>query len=138
MALAHCGLGAAHALAGPLGGSFPVPHGVACAATIPHAMRMNVRLAAARGDRRTLGRYADVARALGASGADDAAVAQAGVAQVEHLCTELEVPKLAAFGVTAEAIPELAAKAMRTSSMKANPVDLDEEDLVEILRQALA
>jgi alcohol dehydrogenase class IV len=139
MALAHCGLGAAHALAGPLGGSFPVPHGFACAATIAGAMAVNLRAA----DRAPNGaaivrRYADVARAMGEAGRDsERALATAGVARVRSLCELLRVPKLSAFGVTREAIPGLAARARKTSSMKANPVDLTDADLAEILERAI-
>jgi alcohol dehydrogenase class IV len=140
LALSHCGLGAAHALAGPLGGSFPVPHGFACAATIAAVMDVNLRAA----DRDPAGadvvrRYADVARAMGESGrGPERAVAQAGAARVAALCEALRVPKLSAFGVTRAAIPDLAARARRTSSMKANPADLADADLAEILERSIA
>lgn len=139
MALAHCGLGAAHALAGPLGGAFPVPHGVACAATIAPAMEANLR-AAARGVAgvETIRRYADVARAMGAAGEEgDAEAAVAGVRHMHELCALLNVPKLSVYGVTREAIPGLVARAKATSSMKANPAELTDADLAEILEQAI-
>jgi alcohol dehydrogenase class IV len=139
LALSHCGLGAAHALAGPLGGSFPVPHGFACAATIAAVMEVNLRAA----DREAAGaavvrRYANVARAMGEPARDsERATAQAGAARVAALCEALRVPKLSAFGVTREAVPDLAARARRTSSMKANPVDLADADLAEILERSI-
>lgn len=139
LALAHCGLGAAHALAGPLGGSFPVPHGVACAATIPYAMAANLR-AAARGaaGAETIRRYADVARAMGAADHErDEDAAAAGAEHVRELCALLNVPKLSAYGVTREAIPQLVARAKATSSMKANPAELSDADLAEILERAI-
>jgi alcohol dehydrogenase class IV len=134
IALAHAGLGAAHALAGPMGGSFPVPHGFACAAVLPHAMAANILRA--RGE--TLRRYADVARALGVDAEQsDRDAAQAGIEVVRGLCKKLGVPGLATFGVTPDALADLAARAQLTSSMKANPVDLSDADLREILAQAL-
>lgn len=139
LALAHCGLGAAHALAGPLGGAFPVPHGVACAATMPWAMAANLR-AAARGaaGAETVRRYADVARAMGAAGPEgDEEAAVAGVEHVRGLCALLNVPKLSAYGVTREAIPRLVARAQATSSMKANPAGLSDDDLAGILEHAI-
>lgn len=139
LALAHAGLGAAHALAGPLGGAFPVPHGVACAATIPFAMAANLR-AAARGAAapETLRRYADVARALGAAGdAGDEEAAIAGVEHVRELCALLNVPKLSAYGVTRAAIPALVERAKATSSMKANPAELPDAELAGILEHAI-
>lgn len=139
LALSHCGLGASHALAGPLGGSFPAPHGFAVAATLAPVMEANLRAA----DRDPAGgvvvrRYADVARALGEGGYDsDRALAQAGVARVAALCEALRVPKLAAFGVTRTAIPDLVARARRTSSMKANPVELSDAELAGILERSI-
>lgn len=139
LALAHAGLGVAHALAGPLGGAFPVPHGVACAATMPYAMAANLA-AAARGEAApdTLRRYADVARAMGAAGPEgDEEAAVAGVEHVRALCALLNVPKLSAYGVTRAAIPSLVERARATSSMKANPADLSGADLAEILERAI-
>jgi len=139
LALAHCGLGAAHALAGPLGGAFPVPHGTACAATIPYVAAANLN-AAARGAAApgTVRRYADVARAMGAAGDEgDEAAAAAGVEHLLELCALLNVPKLAAYGVGPDAIPDLVARAQATSSMKANPADLSDDDLAGILEQAI-
>ena len=135
MALAHCGLGAAHALAGPLGGTFPVPHGLACAATMPYAMAANLR---ATDSPVTIRRYAEVARAMGAAdGESDLTAAAAGAERMRELCELLNVPKLSVFGVTRAAIPGLVARAQKTSSMKANPVALSDDDLAGILEQAI-
>jgi len=138
IALAHCGLGVAHAFAGPLGGSFPVPHGLACAATIPFAMEANLHAARRAGDAETVRRYADVARAMGAAGeeADDEA-ADAGAERMRELCELLNVPKLSVFGVTREATADLVARARKTSSMKANPADLSDEELAGVLEAAI-
>lgn len=139
IALAHCGLGVAHAFAGPLGGAFPVPHGLACAATIAGAMAANLRAARRTpAGAATVARYADVARAMGAAGSEpDDAAADAGARHVRELCALLNVPKLADFGVTTAAVPELVAKARRTSSMKANPVELSDAELAAVLEQAI-
>ena len=139
MALAHCGLGAAHGFAGPLGGSFPIAHGLACAATIVPVMEANLRSAERDPNgTRTIRRYADVARAMGLpEGASFLSTARAGVERMRELCVTMRVPALRSVGVTAEAIPDLVARAKRTSSMKANPVDLSDEELAGILERAL-
>jgi alcohol dehydrogenase class IV len=49
----------------------------------------------------------------------------------------LGVPGLAAFGVRPGQAGEIAAKTLMSSSMQGNPVALSEDDLREILRQAL-
>ena len=42
MALADAGVGAAHALAYPLGGNYRIPHGLANAVLLPHVMEFNL------------------------------------------------------------------------------------------------
>ncbi|HKA24635.1 MAG TPA: iron-containing alcohol dehydrogenase [Candidatus Eisenbacteria bacterium] len=131
MALAHAGLGAAHGFSGPLGGSFPVPHGFACAAVLPYVMETNLRVATETGAIDTVRRYTDVAQALGGEGAKD------GVERMRSLCKQMGVPGLATFGMTGSDVPDIAARSRLTSSMKANPVDLSDRDLEEILVRAL-
>lgn len=138
LALAHCGLGAAHAFAGPLGGSYPIPHGIACAATIPYVMTANLDAASAAADRRTVRRHAEISHAMGVSDTgDDLADAREGAAAIARLCRMLEVPGLGAFGVTPAAFPNLIARARRTSSMRANPCVLDDAHMNAILEHAL-
>jgi alcohol dehydrogenase class IV len=38
--LSHAGLGVVHGIAGPIGGFFNIPHGVACGNILPHAVKM--------------------------------------------------------------------------------------------------
>jgi len=139
IALAHAGLGAAHAFAGPLGGTFPVPHGFACAAVLPHVMEANLRAAPGShaGDE-AVRRYAEVARALNADhGKTGKMAARGGIEFVRELCMRLGVPPLSRYGVTREAVPDLVARAKLTSSMRANPVDLTDEELAGILIAAI-
>jgi alcohol dehydrogenase class IV len=139
VALTHGGLGAAHAFAGPLGGGYGVPHGIACAATIPHVMAANLE-AAARDPAatETVRRYAAVAVALGAGeAASDLDTAQLGIECMAGLCRTLGVPALRSLGVTPAAIPDLVMRARRTSSMKANPVELSDAELAQILERAI-
>lgn len=54
LALANAGLGIVHGLASPLGGFFPIPHGVVCGTLVAEATRANIRALreAAEGRRR--------------------------------------------------------------------------------------
>ena len=131
LALANAGLGAVHGFAAPLGGMFDAPHGALCAALLPHAMRVNI--AALAGSER-LARYAAVARIL--TGRSTATPEQ-GALWVEHLCRDLEIQPLRAYGVRASHVPELADKAAAASSMRANPVVLTREQLKGLLLRAL-
>jgi alcohol dehydrogenase class IV len=136
LALANAGLGAVHGFAGPIGGSFPAPHGAVCAALLPHVMDANIHALRQRdtagGD--ALRRYDEVARLLtGNTGA----TADDGVKWVRKLVADLQIPRLGGFGVREEHIADLIAKAAHASSMKANPVALTPEELAETLRAAI-
>ena len=135
LALANAGLGAVHGFAGPIGGSFPAPHGAICAALLPHVMAANlVALRQRAPNDAALRRYDDVARLLtGNSGA----TADDGVKWVYKLVADLRIPQLGGFGVREEHVADLIAKAAHASSMKANPVALTPEELAETLRAAI-
>ncbi len=139
LALANARLGAVHGLAGVLGGMFPIPHGVICARLLPLVMAMNLRaLAQRQPDSPIRARYGEVARILTGNPAADAAD---GVAWVEALCADLQVPSLGApdwgAGLRKADIPEVVEKAQRSSSMQGNPLPLADEELAEILSCAL-
>ncbi|MEA3334630.1 MAG: iron-containing alcohol dehydrogenase [Chloroflexota bacterium] len=134
LALANAGLGAVHGFAGPMGGMFPAPHGVICANLLPHVMAANVQALHTRDPASpALSRYDQVARLL--TGQVDAAATD-GVAWVGTLVDKLALPALSDYGVTADLFPEIIEKAQRASSMKGNPIQLTEEELLSILAAA--
>ncbi|MCS7220997.1 MAG: iron-containing alcohol dehydrogenase [Anaerolineae bacterium] len=137
--LANAGLGAVHGFASPLGAAFPIPHGVICAALLPHVMAANVAALRAQDPTSpTLTRYADIGEALlGRRLSTDEATIEAGIAFVEELVQELRIPRLSQFGLTEAHIPDLIERAKQASSMRYNPVTLSDEALVEVLRRAL-
>jgi alcohol dehydrogenase class IV len=57
---------------------------------------------------------------------------------VRELCADLGVPGLADLGLREEQIPAAAEKAAQASSMKGNPVPLEQNELQDILRRAMA
>jgi alcohol dehydrogenase class IV len=135
LALANAGLGAVHGFAGPIGGSFPAPHGAICAALLPHVMAMNLRALRQRDPNGpALYRYDEVAWWLTG---DSQAKADDGVKWVRALVTDLKVSRLGSFGIQQIHIADLVVKAAKASSMKANPIVLTPEELTEILEQAL-
>ena len=135
LCLANAGLGAVHGFAAPLGGTWPAPHGAACAALLPHAMRVNLRALETRApEHPARARFQEVAALL--TGRRDATAAE-GIAWLDDLCAALAVPGLAGYGVTAADVPALVAKARIASSMKANPLPLTDEELTEIALRAL-
>jgi len=60
-----------------------------------------------------------------------------GLDWITSLCRTLEIPGLARYGMTADRIPELVAKARAASSMKGNPLPLTDDELGEIARASL-
>jgi alcohol dehydrogenase class IV len=135
LALANAKLGAVHGLAGPLGGMFPAPHGAVCARLLPFVMEANVRALRSRvPGSPALSRYDVVSRLLNGK---TTAKAEEGVAWVQSLCADLNIPPLSRYGITEAAFPSIVAQAGKASSMKGNPVMLLEDELTEILRRAL-
>ena len=135
LALANAGLGAVHGFAGPIGGSFPAPHGAICAALLPHVMAANLRALRQRApESAALSRYSEVARLLTG---DTGATADDGVDWICKLVSDLQIPRLGKYGIREEHVADLAAKAANASSMKANPVALTPDELAETLRRAL-
>jgi alcohol dehydrogenase class IV len=133
-ALANAGLGAVHGFAAPIGGHYPAPHGAVCAALLPQVMRLNLQALQARAPQHdALRRYEEIARILTGN---SLAAAEDGVQWVGNLCNTLKVQPLRACGLTPEAFPFLVEKAAQASSMKANPLPLTTEELMEILRRA--
>jgi alcohol dehydrogenase class IV len=132
MALANAKLGAVHGLAGVVGGTADVPHGLACARLLAPVIEANVRALPA--GHPALDRYAEAARLLTRQ---PAATIEDGLAWIHETLVLLAVPGLAAFGLGPEHADEIAAKAMTSSSLQGNPVPLSHEDLRAALIQAL-
>ena len=135
LALANARLGAVHGCAAVLGGRYPAPHGAVCARLLPVVMAANV---AALHDRSpggpALRRYEEVARIL--TGRPEATIAD-GIRWVHTLCADLGVPPLGRHGMVAAEIPAVVTEAQRASSTKGNPIALTDDELADVLRQAL-
>ena len=135
MALANAKLGAVHGLAGVLGGTIAVPHGVACAALLAPVIEANVAALREAGppDHPALARYTEAATLLTG---EPTATIEDGVAWVRQTLTMLAIPGLGAFGLVPEQAGGIAAQAQRSSSMQGNPVALATADLRAILARA--
>jgi alcohol dehydrogenase class IV len=132
--LANAGLGAVHGFAAPIGGAFDAPHGAVCAALLAPAFDVNLRAVRARGSADLLERFDEVARIV--LGKSEARAADA-VPFFESLRRDLSIPGLTRYGMRAEDVEPFALKAKVASSMKANPIALTDEELIEIARRAL-
>lgn len=130
MCLGNAGLGAVHGFAAPLGGMFPAPHGAVCAALLPYVCEENAR----HGSEALLERYAVIARIL--TGRPEAGPGD-GIEWMHRTCEALRIPKLGAYGVRPEDVPEVVERAIEASSMKGNPVVLSRQQLSAVLGAAL-
>ena len=136
--LAQTGLGSVHGLAAPLGAFFPIPHGVACGTLVAGATRINIEVLNERlPDSPALPKYAEIGRRFamqkGLNGADARQVLLDELTRwQEVLC----LPGLSAYGVTAADIPRIVANS-RGSSMKTNPVVLNDEEIARIVAERM-
>ncbi|NTV95410.1 MAG: iron-containing alcohol dehydrogenase [Thiobacillus sp.] len=135
--LAQVGLGSVHGLAAPLGAFFPIPHGVACGTLVAGATRTNIAALQERApDGPALGRYATVGRLLTGQPQPDAASLPALLEVLDDWTRRLDIARLASYGVSEGDIPRIVANS-RGSSMKTNPVVLNDDEIARLLRSRL-
>ena len=109
-----------------------MPHGVVCAALLPHVMAANIAaLRSHSPENPVLDRYDWIGHVIGRFSGDDVVTA------VADLAAPLHTPRLGEFGVAEQHVPEMVALARKTSSMRYNPVELSDEALAGALRAAL-
>lgn len=131
IALANAGLGAVHGLVAPLGGRCRIAHGNACACLLAGTLAANLGALRERAPGSpAIGRYAEVARALGEE------TPEAAIARLEALRRALGVPGLSDFGFTRDQVAAVVRDA-RGSSMRFNPVVLTDAELSGILERSL-
>jgi alcohol dehydrogenase class IV len=119
--LANAGLGLAHGLSHPLGIRFNIPHGKACAMTMPGVIELNYP---ARKDR-----YDEVAKLL-KTGPD-------AVSAFSTLLVKLGIStKLGDYGVTKAHIP-LIVDESKGGSRRFNPIDHSDETVATLLERLL-
>ena len=135
IALANAKLGAVHGFAAPIGGLYSASHGAVCARLLPLVMQTNIHaLNERQKESHVIRRYQQVAQFL--TGKPDAS-AEDGVFWVQSLVTELKIPGLSEYGMTAGDIADIVPQAARASSMQGNPIKLTDAELSDILYQAL-
>lgn len=135
LALANAKLGAVHGFAGPLGGMYDAPHGALCAGLLPHVLEVNLKALNSRApESPAIRRYDDVARIITGN---HAARAREGIDWVRELCSQLQVPRLAEYGIAEGDFQTIVAKSKNASSMKGNPVLLTEPEMLEVLEKAV-
>ena len=134
--LANAGLGAIHGFASPLGALFPIPHGVACAALLPQVMEANLKNAACHAEGQALPLERRFLRAMTALTGNPEITVEISLQRLYELQFKLEIPRLGELGISDDDFPRIVSGA-RGSSMRYNPVELTDWELLGILEAAL-
>jgi alcohol dehydrogenase class IV len=139
--LTNAGLGAVHGFAAALGANFPIPHGIVCAALLPHIINANIQALRAQDPTdasRGLTRYATIGRKLpGFDSVDDVEAIDACVQFTSNLSCELNIPPLKQFGIQFGHLAEMVSLSRKASSMRFNPVVLSDASLTAALGLAI-
>lgn len=136
--LAQVGLGSVHGLAAPLGAYFPVPHGVACGATVAEATAINIRALEQREPNNpAMAKYAKIGRLFqGRNHLDDITARAFLVQTLKEWTARMKVPTLGVYGIRETDLDLIIANS-RGSSMKTNPIVLTDGEVREILSRCL-
>ena len=130
--LANAGLGVVHGFAGPIGGFFPMPHGVVCGTLIGAATRINIealRQDAAQ-NRTALEKYARAGTLLaGRSAASVESGCELLVRTLDGWIASTGIARLSAYGISRADFPRILDK----SNNKNSPVTLDRGQMQAIL-----
>ena len=135
LSLANAKLWAVHGFACPLGGMYDAPHGAVCARLLPPVMATNIKAIKSRQpNHQSLKRFDKIAEFLTG---DESAKAEDGVGWVQQLREDLNIPPLSVYGVKHDDFSTIIKNAVRASSMKGNPIELTQNELLEILEEAV-
>jgi len=132
--LAQTGLGAVHGLAAPIGAFFNCPHGVACGTLVAETTAINIAaLQTQQPHHPTLDKYAAVGQLLAK---EDEHPLERLVAKLREWTAQLNIPTLGAYHIQTTDLDRIIAHS-RGSSMKTNPIFLDDHELKTILQRRL-
>jgi alcohol dehydrogenase class IV len=134
MCLANSGLGAVHGIAAAAGARLNAPHGAVCAAVLAAAMEVNLRALRDRApEHPAIERMSAVATLL--TSQPDASPEDA-IAWLQELTAVLSIPGLASYGLNDVEIEAVVTAAQKASSMRGNPIDLNDTEVSEIVTRS--
>ena len=132
MGFSNVGLGIAHSIAHTLGAHYDTPHGVACAILLPVGLEYNKPV--------SLTRYRAIGKAMEVPGIDrmdDAAAADATIAAVRKLSSDVGIPGNLKGILKEEDIQFLSESAFADACRPGNPRDTSIEEIAELYRSQL-
>jgi alcohol dehydrogenase len=127
ISFSHSDVAAVHCIAESLGGMYDKPHGVCNAVCLPEVMNYSRD--------HCVGKYADIARAMGLAFASDSEGADAAVSATQKLSDDVGIPPFQSFGIAKSEFREIAVKSFENLSNASNPRVLSVDDYIEILNR---
>jgi len=135
LSLANSGLGTVHGFSSVIGGMFDIPHGVICARLLPIIMNANIQALQQRDSQSiALSRYRKISALVTRN--HDALIGD-GIAAIRELVKRLGIPGFTKYGMSEKDISQVVKGTLNANSTKANPIQLNEDELAAILLQAL-
>jgi len=134
--LTNAGLGAVHGFAASMGGRYDIPHGVICGTLMASANEVNVRELRRKSDGAAgLRKYALLGELFLDEKGRSADYYIDGFVQYLHdLTVDLQLPGLKIFGLEEGELKDICAK----TELKNNPVELTQDNLLEIVSKQLS
>lgn len=134
MAFSNALLGIVHSMAHKTGAAFStghIPHGCANAIYLPYVIKYNAKNGASR--------YAEIAKAVGLTGADDAELTKKLCDKIDEYNVKLNIPKtLKAFGINEaefnEKVAKIAELAVGDACTGSNPRSITPVEMEKLLR----
>lgn len=136
--LANAGLGVVHGLASPIGGFFPIPHGVVCGTLVGAETRINIEKLRRQGREGipALRKYAQIGALVGGRGYREEEIdpcCDLLMETIDAWTERLKIPLLGEYGVRDSDLDRIA----RGADNKNNPVHLTEEEIRDLLLMRL-
>jgi alcohol dehydrogenase len=127
IALANAGLGIVHGLASPIGGFFPIPHGVICGTLMAAALRANWQaLQLRQPDSPAVAKMAHLGQLLcQESGKSKVYYCDALVAILEEWTEQLNLPKLGDYGIRSDDLNKI----LDHTHNRNNPIELSRDEI---------
>jgi alcohol dehydrogenase len=135
MTLANAGLGIVHGFASPLGGLFPIPHGVACGTLMGIANQITLQAMRTREPQNlALAKMAQVGQLFTKeTGQSEAYYSDVLVNTIQAWIEDLAIPRLSQYGITSQDFERIIAQ----TSNRNNPLKLTAEEMLLILENRL-
>ena len=133
--LANAGLGIVHGLASPIGGFFPIPHGVICGTLMAAAVRTNWQaLKARQPNSPAIAKMARLGQRLSLeTGKSTDYYGEALVAILSEWTEQLNLPRLGAYGVRASDLDKI----LDQTQNRNNPIDLTRDEITDLVKSRL-